>query len=116
MDIEKFILEWNRRYPFDRYIRKKYNILFGSSEHRAMNFVDMAIEFKEDIIIKHQEEEQERLKERDWYNEGLPATKQIGVNKEGQKVVKMTKKELDKEFEDLDLSKFNDVNSGGQST
>lgn len=112
IDFQKFILEWNQRYPFDRYIRKKYNILFGSPEHRALNFIDMSIEFKEDIIIKHQEEEQERLKERDWYNEGLSATKQIGVNKEERKTVKMTKKELDKEFENLDLSKFNDKVDG----
>jgi len=109
MDIQKFIIDWNRKYPIDRYIRKKYNILFGSPEHRALNFIDMSIEFKEDIIIKHQEEEIERIKEQDWYNEGLPIERQIGRAKEGQKVVKMSKKELDKEFEDLDLSKFNDI-------
>ena len=113
MDIQDFITRWNQKYPFDRYIRKKYGILFGSKEHRAMNFIDMAIEFKEDIIIKHQEKKLEQQHERDWYNEGLPGNKQISPSEGAKKTVKMTKKELDKEFENLDLSQFNDVKNGG---
>jgi hypothetical protein len=103
LDIRKFIKEWNVRYPYDRWWRKKYNIPFGSELHRKANFIEMMIEYSEDIyfqkLAKLSDESDEMEAEID---------KIINSNKEGQKsTVKMTKKEVDEEFEDLDLNQFN---------
>jgi hypothetical protein len=105
LDVKKFIIDWNNKYPYDRWWRKKYNISFGSEDHKRASFVNMSIEYKEDIYFKKLSEEDEID---DFERE---VDKMIGSNKEDQigdkKVVKMTKKELDKEFEDIDLDDFN---------
>lgn len=105
-DIEEFIKEWNIKYPQDRYIRKKYGILFGSPEHRALNFIDMTIEWKEDIVIKREEKKESEKEEKEFFSSNLSGEAVKTINKATEKIKKMTKKEVDKEFADLDISKF----------
>src|SRR5579859_6129793 len=108
LNIRKFILEWNSRWPMDRYIRKKYGIAFGSTEHRAMNFIDMAIEFAEDRVLANEEEKSMRLNERTFEEAvGLVKPKTEG-NQEEMKPVRMTQREIAEEFDNIDLAKFND--------
>lgn len=108
LDIKKFILQWNAKYPMDKYIRKKYGIQFGSPEHRALNLIDMTIEYAEDKLLALEEEKSMRLNERDYEKVlGIPQPK-TDENQPKQKFVKMTKKQVDEEFENIDLSQFND--------
>lgn len=51
-EIDNFILEWNIKYPVDRWWRKKHNIPFNSSAHRECSFVDMFFEFREDKMYE----------------------------------------------------------------
>ena len=85
-DINNFVFNWNL-FPLDYWWRKKYNIPFGSKKHREMSFIDMAIEWKEEKII----ENVMNPKQKDDY---------IGI-------VKVTAKEIDEDYENLDLSQFN---------
>ena len=85
-DINNFVFSWDL-FPLDYWWRKKYNIPFGSKKHREMSFIDMAIEWKEEKII----ENVMSPKQKDDY---------IGT-------VKVTAKEIDEDYENLDLSQFN---------
>src|ERR1043165_3978184 len=58
----KFSREWNKLYPWDLWWRKKYNIPFGSPQHKVMSFLDMIIEYHEDYYLrKDQEDRQEEI-------------------------------------------------------
>lgn len=85
-DIDNFVFNWGL-FPLDYWWRKKYNVPFGSKQHREMSFIDMAIEWKEENII----ENVTNPKKDDDY---------IGT-------VKLTAKEIDEDYENLDLSQFN---------
>lgn len=84
-DINNFVFDWDL-FPLDYWWRKKYNVPFGSKKHREMSFIDMAIEWKEEKII-----ENVMNPKKDDY---------IGT-------VKITAKEIDEDYENLDLSQFN---------
>ena len=49
-DLRKQIIEWNNMYPLDRAYRKRYNIGFGSPEHRQLCQIDIFMEFEEDKL------------------------------------------------------------------
>ena len=58
-DIRQYIIEWDNRFPIDRWWRKKYNIAFNSSAHRESSFLDQLVEWEEDQLfdeIMNQEE------------------------------------------------------------
>jgi hypothetical protein len=107
LNLKKFILAWNAKWPMDKYIRNKYNILFGSPEHRALNFIDMSIELKEDWLLRNAEADNMHLTEAD----GLPNQtidgELLSEIQEKKQVVRMTRKQLDQEFEELDINEFN---------
>lgn len=48
---EREIIEWNNRFPVDRWWRNKYNIPFGSPAHRKSNFLDQLFEYREDKLF-----------------------------------------------------------------
>lgn len=109
--IDEFIVKWNMDYPWDRMWRAKYGISFGSRAHREMNLLDMFIELREGKVLeelerKHKEElEYQELKT---VNETLYEKNLIG-NQAPKRGIEMTQKEIDQAYENLDLSKFNDV-------
>ncbi len=88
--IKDFVIRWNNKFPLDSWYRRKYGIAFNSQKHREVSFLDMLVEYEEEQLFKR------LLEERDSES-----------NEDGVEVVKMTKKELDKEFDDLDISQFN---------
>ena len=49
--VNHFLINWHK-FTFDYWWRKKYNIAFGSPQHREMNFIDMFIEYKEEVLFK----------------------------------------------------------------
>ena len=85
-DVNHFLLNWHQ-FIIDYWWRRKYNVPFGSPQHRRMNLLDMYIEFQEDAMIN-------RISS--------------NVNKDDSLdgVEKMSEKEIDDEFERLDLSQF----------
>lgn len=95
---EKFIIDWNNKFPKDRLYRKKYNIAFGSPEHRITNQIDILLDLKEDILFdkfsKQYIEEKENFKT---YKE---------TNK-FMKDIELDSKKMDDLFEKLDVSKLN---------
>lgn len=92
-EIKRFIFNWHE-FPFDYWWRKRYNIPFGSSQHREMNFIDMYIEYQEELLLK------EKI-----YEEDIEEDIDLGINN-GKEVVKLSKQEIDDDYNNLDLSQF----------
>lgn len=98
-EIDKFIFKWHD-FPFDYWWRKKYKIPFGSQAHREMNFIDMYIEYREEFLLN---------KAIDEYDKSISnrEDEELGLKDGSEKrVIKMTKQEIDDDFENLDLSQF----------
>lgn len=90
-DLDNFIIQWNSQFPIDRWWRVKHNIPFGSTEHKKANFIQMFLEYREDMIIKK------------LFSKKNPETSvfdNIGSD--------VSKKEIDDDFENLDLTEFNE--------
>ena len=98
-EIDKFIFKWHD-FPFDDWWRKKYKIPFGSQAHREMNFIDMYIEYREEFLLNQAIEEHDKsVSDRE--------DEELGLKDGSEKrVIKMTKREIDDDFENLDLSQF----------
>ena len=93
-DIKKFIVRWNDLYPIDYVWRKKYNIPFGSEKHKEVDFIDMLVDFEEQLMVE------KSLR-------GGESDEDDNLLLDGRKVVKMTKQEIDDDFDNLDVSKYN---------
>ena len=78
------VIDWNNKYPIDRWYRKKYNIPFGSESHRNSNFFDMVFEFEEDKLFKKSQKEEPN---EDFINNSS------GTSQE----------EIDKDFDEIDM-------------
>lgn len=93
--IDNFIFNWSN-FPIDLWWRKKYNVPFGSPDHRSMSFIDMAIEYQESLLwnktLRSPEEN-----EMESYIDDLLGEKET---------VKMSQKEIDEDFENLNLEEF----------
>lgn len=87
-EVVKFIFNWHE-FPFDYWWRKRYNIPFGSSAHREMNFIDMYIEYQEFLLLN----KPENIEEEDYFNAD-------------DDIVKMSEEEINDDYENLDLTKF----------
>ena len=108
INLQKFILQWNARWPFDYYIRKKHGIIFGSPAHRALNFIDMAVEYAEENVLSHEDEKSMRLNERNFEQKLGIKNEVTDENQAPVKPMRMSQKQIVEEFENIDLSKFND--------
>lgn len=87
-EVVEFIFNWHE-FPFDYWWRKRYNIPFGSSAHREMNFIDMYIEYQEFLLLN----KPESVEEEDCFNTD-------------DDIVKMSEEEINDDYENLDLTKF----------
>ena len=91
-EISNFLTEWHNDFILDYWWRKKHGIAFGSAAHREMNFIDMFIEYQEEVIIKRAQLKAQRKEEEDW------------LGKERlENMVQMTQSEIDDDYENLDL-------------
>lgn len=109
LDFKQFLINWNILYPYDRVWRLKYNIPFGSEQHRNMHFQDMVMDLLEGKIMRELEEEQFADSMSDFFNAELPEETDQLKNQGKQVIKKMTQSQLDKDFDNLDISQFNDV-------
>lgn len=101
----EFIKLWNMLYPLDKYIREKYKIRFGSPEHRQVNYIDALYEFLEDRESRRKGENQFTADEDAFMATQIPNSNTTGEN-QGPQVLKMTKAEIDRDFENLDIHQF----------
>lgn len=99
-DVTHFIFSWHE-FPLDYWWRKRYNIPFGSRQHREMNFIDIYVEYQEGLLLKQTQEEYEQ-EQSDLENAaiGLPSNKEI---------VKLTAQEIDDDYDNLELSEFDNI-------
>jgi hypothetical protein len=88
-EIKKFIFRWHE-FPLDYWWRKKYNIPFGSQQHREMNFIDMCIEYQEELLLKKSVNNDEDFE----------------IDNDDTEVVKLSNEEIDEDYNSLDLSQF----------
>jgi len=94
--IKIFVVFWNKLCPIDKWWRDKHNVIFNSLSHREVSFIDMYIEYCEDLFFY--EEKNKRVKEKGL--EYIPGSGNF------MKEVKLTKEELDQIFEEIDLDKI----------
>jgi len=99
MTILQKVIKWNNQYPYDYLWRKKYKIPFGSTEHLNASHVDMCFDIIEEEYIKSKIEEKKDT------DDMLLDSFVVGDNKK-DKVIKLSKKEVDKEFDSIDITKF----------
>jgi len=101
-EVSVYIINWNRQYPIDYWWRKKYNIAFGSEEHRQATFIQMYLDFEEEkrmkVIIQKLKEQPEE-DEFDFENQ----FNKSGVGK------KMSQEQIDDDFDNIDLSRYNTI-------
>lgn len=83
-----FIATWHSGFILDYWWRKKYNVPFGSLKHRSMNFIDMYIEYQEEIEIKNLRERAKKSEEE--YDENIHVSQE----------------EIDEDYEKLNLEEF----------
>lgn len=96
-ELEQFIIDWNNKYPIDYWWRKKYNIPFGSKQHKDMSFFDMQIDFMEERMMRELIKNTETKKDKDKSEE----EDSIMEIENKTNVVKMTDDEIDEEFKKL---------------
>ena len=89
--VRNFLIDWHQ-FPVDFWWRKRYNIPFGSSQHCEMSLIDMTIEYIEQMDFV-----------KEIYNE----ENDDGYEEKDDRVIKMTQEEIDKDYDDIDLSQFN---------
>lgn len=98
--VDRFIFNWHD-FPFDFWWRNKYHIPFGSAAHREMSFIDMYIEWREDLLIN---KSYNQADDDGWTEEDERA---LGLKgKEEPKVVKMTQEQIEEDYDNLDLESF----------
>lgn len=66
------ILEWNSKHPYDYRWRKKYNIPFGSKEHKGISVIDQYFDIREEELLeqlkKEEKEREERINDEEFDN------------------------------------------------
>lgn len=100
-DVIHFIFRWHE-FPLDYWWRKRYNIPFGSRQHREMNFIDIYVEYQEGLLLKQTQDEYEQ-EQSDLEDEA------IGLPSANKEIVKPTAQEIDDDYENLELSEFDNV-------
>ena len=94
-EVSNFLTRWHNDFILDYWWRKKHDIAFGSAAHREMNFIDMFIEYQEEVIIKRAQLKEQRKEEEDW------------LGKERlENIVQMSQQEIDDDYENIDIENY----------
>ena len=98
---------WNNIFVFDNWFRQKYKIPFASKAHKEQSLLAIFFEFKEDELIqKIKNELQEKLENDENNFSYTDKNGNITEYKKDDKEVKLSKKEIDNEFDNLNLQDF----------
>lgn len=60
--LQDLILRWNIDFPIDRWWRKSHGVAFNSQLHREVSFIDMFIEWQEEVIFSELNKKEEEEK------------------------------------------------------
>jgi hypothetical protein len=90
-----FIIEWNNKFPFDYFWRKKHGVAFGTAAHLDMNFIDMKIDLLEEKVYANFAKQIRKGKD-----------KEAGTRLLKRQKVKYDNNFTDDDFDSLDISKF----------
>lgn len=94
-EVSNFLTRWHNDFILDYWWRKKHDVAFGSVAHREMNFIDMFIEYQEEVIIKRAQLNEQRKEEEDW------------LGKERlENMVQMSQQEIDEDYENIDIENY----------
>ncbi len=94
-EVNNFLTGWHNDFILDFWWRKKYGVAFGSAAHREMNFIDMFIEYQEEVEIKRAQARAKRKEEEDW------------LGKEAlENAVQMSQSEIDEDYKNLDFRNY----------
>lgn len=94
-EVSNFLTRWHNDFILDYWWRKKHDVAFGSAAHREMNFIDMFIEYQEEVIIKRAQLKERRKEEEDW------------LGKERlENMVQMSQQEIDDDYENIDVENY----------
>jgi hypothetical protein len=63
--IRQSVIDWNNRFPLDRWWRRKYNVPFLSQAHRESTFYSHYFDYYEEVVYKELQEEYAKNKEQD---------------------------------------------------
>lgn len=66
-EMKVFMVQWNNRFPYDRYFRSKHKIAFMSSEHRESSFIHQRLEYIEDLLFRESEKKEKGNSDTDRY-------------------------------------------------
>lgn len=104
---EELMIKWANMFPYDRIYRKKYNIAFGSQEHRQINQIDVYLDALEDTLYnKH-------IKLHLDEKEALETYKKTG---EWLKFKQLPEKEFDQLFDSINIEDWNKKNELSENT
>lgn len=65
-DLRTFMIQWNNRFPYDRWWRKRHGVAFLSPEHRGCSFIHQLMEYEEELMFNRVLQE-EKEKEQNSY-------------------------------------------------
>ena len=97
-NIKNKVIDWNIRFPVDRWWRKKHNVAFGSSEHRKTSFFDQLFEWEEDRLFAELENNRDEyiINSGDWL-------KEIPIDEQSERqLIDEAQQEMDFVADDLD--------------
>lgn len=102
-NIKEFLIYWNNMFPLDYWYRKKFNIRFNSEEHKKSNFIDIKIEFEEEILF-----DKVRKSKEEWKVKGLEynSGKYLRSNKVEVKLEDFTEEQIEDWYNSIDIDKL----------
>ena len=50
-DLRDFIVEWNLKFPIDKWWREKHKVAFLSTFHKEASFLHQLLEYEEDVLF-----------------------------------------------------------------
>lgn len=98
-----FCIEWNLKFPIDRWFRERHKIPFNSPVHRSLSFWDMRIEFEEHLMFYRNEHSAKYIPDTGlWLKEDEVINADADLSEE-ERLMKYKN-----EFESMDLDKYRD--------
>lgn len=72
LSIRNFLIEWNYKFPLDKWWRDKHNVVFLSEEHKKTTQLQITLEYLEEKLFEEFiEEGKKRVQIEKDYNSGI---------------------------------------------
>lgn len=79
-ELRTYILQWDNRFPFDRWWREKHNVAFLSTQHRETNFLYQKLEYVEEQMFTEIEQSKSyKPNTGDFFKEGSKIAESDGM-------------------------------------